>query len=202
VNGVYPLRKVPAKAEFPGERPYITLLRNGAYVSEPIGDAVNSGETVVLESRRHWIYSVMIDSVPKGAPIFVDGYPTGFATPWQVNLSDGPHRIMLARAGYLPVEKQITLPQDGEVRETQELYLPLEEFAAGHLQVQSNPPEAKIYLSGRDTGEKTPHTFAYLPIGSYDLRIVGKTSTKTIEDVVVTPNLISVVNVSLGNEGS
>ena len=65
--------------------------------------------------------------------------------------------------------------------------LTLKPYTWGSLEVSSNPAGAKIYLYGRDTGEVTPHTFHYLDIGSYSVKVVGKEGSKTIEDVLVSP---------------
>ena len=65
--------------------------------------------------------------------------------------------------------------------------LTLKPYTWGSLEVSSDPAGAKIYLYGRDTGEVTPHTFHYLDIGSYSVKVVGKEGSKTIEDVLVSP---------------
>jgi membrane-associated protease RseP (regulator of RpoE activity) len=66
--------------------------------------------------------------------------------------------------------------------------------------VESTSPGAKIYLFGKDTGEKTPFTFCYIPIGSYDVKVVGKDGSKTVEDVVVEPYLDTDCEVDLSKQ--
>jgi hypothetical protein len=193
MNGVYPLRKVPASIECTGDHGFITFMRNGVYVSESISDAVNDGDTFFVGSRKYRTYSVKIASEPQGALISIDGYQTGYATPWTLNLSDGPHRIVVAKNGYLPATQAIDLSGDARASSEQTVMLPLEEYAAGYLQVDSDLPGAKIYLAGRDSGEKTPHLFAYMPIGSCDVKIVGEKNTKILEDVVIVPDILTEV---------
>jgi len=43
-----------------------------------------------------------------------------------------------------------------------------------------------VYISGRYTGERTPVTIPYMPIGMYLVKLVGDEESRTYE-VVVTP---------------
>jgi len=62
----------------------------------------------------------------------------------------------------------------------------LQEDPLGSLNITSTPPGAKVYLSGRNTGEKTPVVIPSLPIGIYTVKLVGEEESRTYE-VVITP---------------
>ena len=49
-----------------------------------------------------------------------------------------------------------------------------------------DPDRARVYISGRYTGERTPVTIPYMPIGMYIVKLVGDEESRTYE-VVVTP---------------
>jgi hypothetical protein len=117
-----------------------------------------------------------------------DGFATGVATPYCVgNLSAGRHLISVSKPGYAPAERTVVLKGAGTSGPDANVDLRMDPYAYGSLSVESTPSSAKIYLFGKDTGEKTPFTFYYIPMGSYDVKVVGKNGSKTIPDVVVGP---------------
>ena len=166
---------------------YITIYDGESYRSYRIPAAVESNDTVsaVFSDAP---CSLLVTSVPSGAAISIDGFQTGFATPYGItNVSEGKHLVSVSKPGYIPAEQEVLLVDkpgdacDATVKVT------LEPYPWGSLAVSSTPSDTKIYLFGRDTGERTPHTFHYLDIGSYPVKIVGKSGSKTIEDVIVSP---------------
>jgi len=76
----------------------------------------------------------------------------------------------------------------------------LDPYTWGSLEVSSTPAGARIYLYSRDTGEVTPHTFHYLDIGSYPVKVVGKSGSKTIEDVIVSPHVTTECHADLSGD--
>ncbi|HQL59622.1 MAG TPA: PEGA domain-containing protein, partial [Methanoculleus sp.] len=73
----------------------------------------------------------------------------------------------------------------------------LREYVSGDLLVESTVPDAKIYLYGRYTGEKAPHTFSGMSIGTYKVRAVSENASRTVEDVLVTPGETTLCRVVL-----
>ena len=185
INGRYLSDRFPKKVEVRGiGGSYITIYDGESYRSYRIPAAVESNDTVsaVFSDAP---CSLLVTSVPTGAAISVDGFQTGFATPYVVtNISEGKHLISVSKPGYIPAEREV-LVTDGSSDAT--VKVALEPYTWGSLEVSSDPAGARIYLFGRDTGEVTPHTFHYLDIGSYSVKVVGKDASKTIEDVTVLP---------------
>ncbi|HNQ34423.1 MAG TPA: PEGA domain-containing protein, partial [Methanoculleus sp.] len=63
----------------------------------------------------------------------------------------------------------------------------LEACPYGSLSVTSEPAGGEIYLYNKNTGEVTPHTFRYMPIGTYEVKVVGNATFRTADDVTVRP---------------
>jgi predicted Ser/Thr protein kinase len=99
-------------------------------------------------------FELEVRSTPEGASISIDGAPTGRRTPATVPLATRPSRIGLTLAGYQPIDTPLAKTADSRV----ELAYRLDRL----LQVQSEPPGARIMLDGRDTGFVTP---AAVPLG-------------------------------------
>ncbi|WP_083523450.1 DUF3344 domain-containing protein [Methanofollis ethanolicus] len=189
VNGRYLGYKLPKTVDVGGGiNRYVTVCVNGSYISERVSDFMVSNETLTIRKDVPTPYSVMVTSKPAGADIFVDGFATGLATPYCVgNLSEGWHLISVSKPGYTPAEQTVMLKGAGTPGLSANVDLRMDPYAYGSLSVDSTPSGAKIYLFGKDTGEKTPFTFYYIPIGSYDVKVVAKDGSKTVPDVAVEP---------------
>jgi len=185
INGRYLSDRFPKKVEVSGiGGSYITIYDGESYRSYRIPAAVESNDTVsaVFSDAP---CSLLVTSVPAGATISVDGFQTGSATPYVVtNISEGKHLISVSKPGYIPAEREVLLTDHGKDATVK---FTLDPYTWGSLEVSSTPAGARIYLYSRDTGEVTPHTFHYLDIGSYSVKMVGKDASKTIEDVLVLP---------------
>ncbi|MDD3857534.1 MAG: PEGA domain-containing protein, partial [Methanoculleus sp.] len=111
-----------------------------------------------------------------------------FCTPYLVrNISDGPHVVSITRPGYLPAEQKILLTDDPNTETDKRLTFHLEAYPYGSLNVTSEPAGAQIFLYNKNTGEVTPHTFQYMPIGTYEVKVVGNATFRTADDVTVRP---------------
>jgi hypothetical protein len=142
---------------------------------------------------------MLVTSVPAGAAISVDGFLTGYATPYVIaDVSAGKHLVSVSKPGYIPAEREVTLTDNPGDACDATVKFTLEPYTWGSLAVSSTPEGARIYLFGRDTGEVTPHTFHYLNIGSYPVKVVGESGSKTIEDVVVSPYATTDCHADLG----
>jgi len=198
VNGRYLGDRLPKKVDVRGiGGAYITVRDSESYRSYRIPATAGSNDTVTV-TLPDAPCSLFVTSVPAGAAIAVDGFLTGFATPYVIeNISEGKHRIAVSKPGHIPAEREVLLT-DGYGDTT--VKVTLEPYVWGSLAVSSTPPDAKIYLFGRDTGEVTPHTFHYLDIGSYPVKVVGKEGSKTIEGVLVSPHAVAGCHADLTGE--
>lgn len=101
--------------------------------------------------------SLAIDSDPPGANVYVDGRARGHA-PVRVEAEAGrSYAIRAARAGYRDDEQLVTAAAgDSTVR------LHLDELRAS-LQIESDPPGARLFVDGQATGKLTPATLDWKP---------------------------------------
>jgi hypothetical protein len=190
VNGIYTGKKMPSKVTITGINAFAGIFHDGTYISAPISDFAEEGSTIRLGEYSSVLRSVTIASDPPGARIFIDGFDTGLATPSRIeNISAGYHQFMLTKPGYLPEETLKLLP---ERMDNREIRLTLEPYSYGYLYVNSTPAGAKIYLYDLNTGEVTPHLFGGMALGTYDVKIVGRSETKTLEDLLVKPHDVTI----------
>ncbi|MDK2975076.1 MAG: hypothetical protein PWP08_1447 [Methanofollis sp.] len=188
VNGRYAAGTIPDTIDVAGINGYVTVHVNGSVLSEEISDFIETNGTMKIRTEIPAPCSVLVASEPAGAGISVDGFSTGVATPYVIeNLSEGRHLISVSKPGSLPAEKDIYLTHAGRSGPDAEVDLRMDPYTFGSMTVESAPSGAKIYLFNRDTGMRTPHTFHYLKIGSYDVKVVGEGGSKVLEDVVVQP---------------
>ncbi|WP_067049536.1 PEGA domain-containing protein [Methanofollis ethanolicus] len=195
VNGYYTGKKVPAKIKFGGLSSFVAFSRNSSYISVPISDFVEDGSTQTLRPETGGLTALRVDSTPQGAEIFVDGFDTGRATPYVVeNVSPGRHRVMLTKPGYLPKEDVVLVPKGSDEVDVKFM---LASYASGSLYVNSTTEGAKIYLYGQNTGEVTPHLFTGMDLGRYSVKVVGRSDSRTVDDVLVRPDEVTTCEVRL-----
>ena len=184
LNGIFRAGTIPDEGEIEGGAAWVTVLHEGRYLSSSLPTPVEDGMRFVVEPWTGETVSLSVRSNPPGAPVFIDGFPTDERTPCRMDgLSPGRHRILVSMPGYLPAEEVITIPEGS--RNGGVITCTLQEYTSGGLLVESNVPDARIYLYGRYTGEKTPHTFTGMSIGTYEVRVVSENDSRTVEDVLV-----------------
>jgi len=187
LNGRGPVFRLPRTIEVAGGNAFITVDDGDRYLSHRI-TVTEAGETVGIAPRDATCCGLLVESSPAGAEILIDGFRTGFCTPYLIrNVSDGPHVVTVTRPGYLPAEQEILLTDDRNADIDKRLTFRLEPYSYGSLNVTSEPAGAQIYLYNKNTGEMTPHTFRHMPIGTYEVKVVGNATFRTADDVTVRP---------------
>src|SRR5690606_21098549 len=165
------------------------ILHDGSYISRNVLPQLESGDTMVIRSEPADSQSltVVISSDPPGSDILFDGFSTGLRTPAAVtNVSPGLHRVTVQAPGYLPGEKELSMIDAMNNPIDEKVFIKLEPYSHGSLNLTSTPAGAKVYLSGRNTGEKTPVIIPSLATGIYTVKLVGEKESRTFE-VVITP---------------
>lgn len=187
INGNEPEYTIPDTIETGGINAYITVKDGERYISYQL-PATNGEDTEIsLEPYSGDTRVLMVNSTPQGGEIYIDGFSTGLCTPFSIaGLSTGQHLIEIKKSGYLPAEKAVLITEGSGTFAGTECFT-LEAYPYGTLVIDSEPQGAKIYIHNRYTGEKTPHTFKYMSIGTYNVKVVGDEVTKERDDVSVEP---------------
>lgn len=197
VNGGMVRYTFPASVEFQtsGSDNFLAIRENGTYLSSPIRFSVNPAK-IQIEPRSYSFRDLTVDSDPAGADIYLDGYATGYTTPFTIhNVSDGRHTVLVSKPGYLPLESSVNVNNNDVARR-----FVMQSYLYGMLNVTSDPPGGKIYLNNKNTGEKTPYTFQYMQAGAYTIKVVQGKLTDTAVDVMVEPYTSSDVNLILTDD--
>lgn len=145
-------------------------VRSSGYDSFSTTVNLTSGQTLqvsanlVAQSRAA---TVMVNSTPQGAQVFVNGALAG-TTPINLSLLPGRYDIELRLAGYQTFKASVNLTSG----QTVQVNAPLVALVrgTGDLYVTSLPDRAEVYINGQRVGV-TPLRLS-LPEGSYDLRVV------------------------------
>jgi serine/threonine-protein kinase len=156
---------------------------------------------------------LVVDTVPTGATLVVDGAPRGMTPLTMEDLALGAHRLDATLNGYQPAQRTVSLPRAGE-RVVVELALVPAQPAAepdagakpkprvtapaeapGRLTLKTDP-WTTVYFGKKNLGD-TPLINVALPAGRHTLRVVNteKHIDSTIE-VEIAPNETTVKKLS------
>ncbi len=188
LNGMYPLLRTPVTLEITRTGSFITRFGEGTYTSIPIPDHLSDGTEFSFPHYAGEYHSLLIESSPANAEIFIDGARTGNRTPFLVRgLSEGPHRIMVSMPGFESLQRVIGIPRTDDETIKEPLSFTLETYPCGPLRIESYPEGAAIYLDGLATGEKTPLSFSGIPVGIHELTLRSGDLTST-RDITIRPD--------------
>jgi len=110
-------------------------------------------------------YTIEIVSDPAGAKVKADGRELG-SSPVTYKTSMAKVLIELEKEGFKPVREDMTLVQPS----ARKIYKLTAAFFG--LSVRSNPPGARVFLDGTDTGQSTNAELIRLPAGPHQVRLV------------------------------
>jgi len=177
---------------------FITIWKDSSYISLPFAIFNSLDQTQEIRTRPYSFHNLWVESEPSGADIYVDGYSTGYTTPYLIrNLSNGHHVVFISKSGYMPLTSTVWVNDVDVVRR-----FILGEYLHGMIRVTSVPTGGKIYINNKDTGEKTPFTFQYMQAGHYTIKVVQNKTQAIANDFIVEPNDCKEVNLTLKKKGS
>lgn len=193
VDGYLSAGLIPETREWPVSCDYVSVHTGEGYISYQ-RDATDR-TLLAIEPRYVVWHDLHITSSPAGADILIDGFPTGYTTPWTIqNISDGFHKITVSKPGYLPAEKELVLSATAG---TQTVSMPaMSEYSSGYLLVDSDVPGSYIMMYGKDTGDRTPTIYPAFPIGNRDITVVSGTGTAKTQTVTILPDTMNTLRVS------
>ena len=122
---------------------------------------------------------IFVASEPEEALIYVDGRNTSILTPGEVELVAGIHNVTLKKLGYADYHFTDTVIIGRESSTTN-----IKMIKYGLLIINSEPSDAKIYINGENTLEKTPNIFSK-PDGIYLITLKVESHADTTFDVEI-----------------
>jgi len=112
--------------------------------------------------------SLLVESTPANASVYVDGELKGRSGEWLYGIEAGKRTVRVSRDGYKTASRPIDIPPNGQ--ETLSVTLPKLPPKTGHIIFSSRPADAEIYIDGEKIGT-TPMTLKNQPIGVYEVEI-------------------------------
>ncbi|MFH0862085.1 MAG: PEGA domain-containing protein [Candidatus Altiarchaeota archaeon] len=109
--------------------------------------------------------TVIVDSVPQGASVTLDGASSGVTPVTLYDVAAGTHPLLLTKSGYSSYSANVTTGSGVTVRN-----ITLESLGPGSLSVSSNPSNAFIYLDGVGVG-MTLRLLSGLSAGQHNLTV-------------------------------
>ncbi|MGR3174615.1 MAG: PEGA domain-containing protein [Candidatus Scalindua sp.] len=118
--------------------------------------------TAVLQSKTG---SLMIDSVPANATIYLDGKEIGTTSDALISATPGIHEIEVKMDGYEVWHKRVNIKVDKNKALTAVLRI-----TTGAIKINSEPASATIYLNGKEVGT-TPDTIRSIAPGTHEIEV-------------------------------
>ncbi len=111
--------------------------------------------------------TLIVESIPTGATIYLDGEPARIVTPATIEIDPGTHQLRLELTGYQDYNVSFSV-QDGD---TYEILAVMDVTLNTSLSVVSTPPGASIYIDGAYSNYFTPAVITNLVPGYHYVRI-------------------------------
>ena len=165
-----------------GQAPVTLTLQSNRYALSVREDGYENYETTVDLDRNATIsaslkplnYSLVINSVPRGASVFIDGSERG-RTPLSLTLQSNRYTLSVREQGYENYETAVDLDRNLTVNASMKPIL-------YSFEIRSNVKGAVVFVNGASRGE-TPANLE-LQMGSYSIRVAADgyiESTQTVE---------------------
>lgn len=158
-----------------------------------IQDGVTFSENYTLKPN---FGTLNLTTDPEGVEVYIDGDLIGAAPLKKHILSSGSYMLRLEKDLYETREIPLNVII-GEKYDIEESLL----RKTGKLRVESDPPEAAIYVNGKTYGS-TPNQINDLPTGDYEVRIVKDGYDIEVGKVVISHNETSEFKRTLGTKGT
>jgi hypothetical protein len=184
-----PRGKTPFRFQAEGLRTYQVGLRSIGYLPEDRVVELTKAGTTTLEIPLRRYGEVLVESVPPGAEIYIDGEFQG-RTPENFRLSEGDHTFVLRRAGSREYSQEIQVEAGRPLNLRAEL-IPDE----GKLTVLGLPDGTEVTIDGKPLGiapiedaqlEVGPHWLHYQSEGYEPLKNPILVSVQGQHETVVT----------------
>ncbi len=112
--------------------------------------------------------TIIVDSYPTGAAIYLDNNNTGKVTPDSLqNIYSGSHQVKLVLSGYQDKIIDLTVAPDSRIVIDGIILIQ----STGSIRLYSSPTGVQIWKSGVNTNKITPDSLTALSIGDYSITL-------------------------------
>lgn len=138
--------------------------------------------------------TLRVESLPRGARIYVNNQYRGDAPVELTDLPPGEHRVRAELMGYEPMARTVNLAAQA---------MAVEEFRlkknSGKIVIVSEPPGARVFVNGEEKGETRPSAggvisepfeIDLLPPGTYQIRLTRPGYSHAPKTVTLGPNAV------------
>jgi formylglycine-generating enzyme required for sulfatase activity len=172
---------------------YNLTLRLELYQSLEQQFSIRQGETTTLDLTMKPLFGMVNVKTTPAADIFVNNQHMGSGN-WEGRLPLGNQMIEARLRNHQPETKRVVV-EAGKLQDVAFTLLPI----TGRLAVMSTPPEASIWINGKDYG-KTPAIIPDLLVGDYDIILKKKDFGDTQGKVLIKENETTQLNLTLNTE--
>jgi formylglycine-generating enzyme required for sulfatase activity len=172
---------------------YVLILRKELYQSKEQQFSIRQGETTALNLKMQPLFGEVDISTDPAADIFINNQHKGRGN-YSGRLPIGNQMIEVRLNNHQPESKRIVV----EAGKKLEFGFKLEPIT-GKLAVMSNPPEAGIYIDGKNYG-KTPAIIQELLVGDYEVVLKKAGFADTKGKVLIKNNETTQLNLTLHTE--
>ncbi|MDP8269011.1 MAG: PEGA domain-containing protein [Candidatus Tenebribacter davisii] len=134
--------------------------------------------------------TLIVNSVPAGATIYLDGDPAGIVTPATLEIDTGNHELRLELTGYQDYVETFNVG-DGD---TYTVNATMAVVTNTSLSVYTTPSGASVYIDGAYTGELTPITFTDILPGDHQVRIYKVGYNEVVHNITLLENIPYTIN--------
>jgi len=154
--------------------------RYQAYSTQIIIEGMEVRQQHEVELLPDW-KTVLIDSIPQGAKIWLNGDNKG-VTPQTLELASGQYSLDLRHEEYMPYIKDFTIDA------SQPFDLPAAELfsSPSHLVITSSPTKATVSIAGEDKGV-TPYTLQLNPNTQHTVTLTKPGFRSNQQSVILKP---------------
>jgi len=140
--------------------------------------------------------TVLFNTKPNNATLYLVDSKKGIKTPINQKFAVGTHKIKIVKEGYATIEDEIIISETS----SNEFYVELES-TLGSITVETKKQGQIIWLNGKKTKYKTPHTFEeIIPHKKYHIQVFGNRLFSKLIEIEIENNQNKKISINEFNE--
>jgi serine/threonine protein kinase len=170
INGSYKGKTPLSNVKLEDSTSHIRIEKGRGWTTVSQNLALSPGTNNINFSLRRSEFSLVMNTIPQGAKIYLDNQLLG-ESPLKQLVSSGPHSMKIEKSGYGTIEESITISSDLEKT------YPLTKMDPGSLTFRVYP-FAEVSIDGRSIGQVPPIQTVEIEAGKHSIEFVAKEMDK------------------------